>query len=580
MSENNSVHILRAIQDFRSARQKATLREIVALFTGTSTELLSFDEVRHKLRAQIGSKKILKEIPIKAIIGSVNRYQDFSRDFLPRRNINEERWANVEVANQGLVGLPPIEAYQIDEVYFVSDGNHRVSVAKQLGSTEIQAYVTEVHTRVPLTADVRPEDFILKSEYADFLEHTNIDKLRPEADLSVTEPGQYAVIEEHIEVHRYFMGIDQQREIPYFDAVVDWYDIVYLPVVLIIRDKGLLIDFPNRTETDLYLWIADHRAVLEKDLNSQVEVVSAVEDLVDRFSHRVNRVIFRLRNKIVNTFIPDILESGPPPGTRRHSSVSSQREDHLFCEILVPINGHQDGWFAVEQAIVIAQREKATIHGLYILGSEEDKDSPLTYDIQSEFTRKCITADVQSDFVLKTGEVATNICEHARQNDLIVMNLTYPPEATAFARLTSNIRYLIQRCPRPILFTPKVSKPLSHALLAFDGSKKAEEALFIAAYLVGQWKITLHVISFGDEMNISDVQADARGYLEGQNIIAEYLYGDGPHITEVILNHVAQLNIDLLLIGGYNRNPIVEVLQGSELDEILRLGNIPVLICR
>src|SRR4030065_779035 len=389
MSENGSVHILRAIQNFRSARQKATLREIVALFTGTSTELLSFDEVRHKLRAQIGSKKILKEIPIKAIIGSVNRYQDFSRDFLPRRNINQERWANVEVANQGLVGLPPIEAYQIDEVYFVSDGNHRVSVAKQLGSTEIQAYVTEVHTRVPLTAEVRPEDFILKSEYAEFLDHTNIDKLRPEADLSVTEPGQYEVIEEHIAVHRYFMGIDQQREIPYFDAVVDWYDIVYLPVVLIIRDKGLLIDFPNRTETDLYLWIADHRAVLEKDINSQVEVVSAVEDLVDRFSHRVNRVIFRLRNKIVNTFIQDIFESGPPPGIRRHSSVYSQREDHLFCEILVPINGHQDGWFAVEKAIVIAQREKASIHGLYILGSEEDKDSPLTQDIQSEFKRKC-----------------------------------------------------------------------------------------------------------------------------------------------------------------------------------------------
>jgi nucleotide-binding universal stress UspA family protein len=579
MNENNSVHVLRAIQDFRSARQKAKLREIVARFTGASTELLSFDEVRHKLRAQIGSKKILKDIPIKAIIGSVNRYQDFSRDFLPRRNINEERWANIEAANQSLIGLPPIEAYQIDEAYFVSDGNHRVSVASQLGSTEIQAYVTEVHTRVPLTADVRPEDIILKSEYAEFVEHTNIDKLRPEADLSVTEPGQYEVIEEHIEVHRYFMGKDQQREIPYFDAVVDWYDNVYLPEVFIIREKGLLIDFPNRTETDLYLWIAEHRTALEDELDNQVAVARAAEELVDQFSHRIDRVISRIGSKIVKTFVPDDIETVTPLETTHQSNTSTHREDHLFCEILVPINGHQDGWCALDQAIAIAKREKGNIHGLYILKGE-DKASDHTHEIQSEFDRKCIVADIQYDLILDTGEITGKICEYARHNDLVVLNLTYPPEATAFARLTSNIRYLIQSCPKPILFTPQVYKPLEHALLAYDGSQKAKEALYIAAYLVGQWNTSLHVISFGDESSIREIQADARSYLEDQQIHAEYLFVDGPKITEAIINLIAHLNIDLLLIGGYNRNPIVEVVQGSELDEILRLGNIPVLICR
>lgn len=239
--------VRRAIQDFRSARRKAILREIIARFKGETTELLSFEEVRQKLKAQISSKKILKEIPISAIVGSVNRYQDFLRDFLPLQNIDMERWSNIDVANQGMIGLPPIEVYQIDEVYFVSDGNHRVSVAKQLGTEEIEAYVTEVQSRVSLTADIRPEDLILISEYARFLENTNFDKLRPEADLSVTVPGQYEVIEEHIAVHRYFMGIEQQHEITYSDAVIDWYDDVYFPIVSIIRDKGLLIDFPNRT---------------------------------------------------------------------------------------------------------------------------------------------------------------------------------------------------------------------------------------------------------------------------------------------------------------------------------------------
>jgi len=104
------------------------------------------------------------------------------------------------------VGLPPIEVYQIGEVYFVQDGNHRVSVAYQLGARYIQAYVTEVQTRVPLTPDVQPVDLILMAEYADFLEGTRLDELRPGADLRTSIPGQYQALSEHIDVHRYYMG--------------------------------------------------------------------------------------------------------------------------------------------------------------------------------------------------------------------------------------------------------------------------------------------------------------------------------------------------------------------------------------
>ena len=571
-------NINRAIQDFRSARQKATLSEIVARIKGQSNELLSFEEVRQKLNAQAGPKKVLKEIPIKSIIGSVNRYQDFMRDFLPRHNIDVERWSNIELTSQGMVGLPPIEVYQIDEVYFVLDGNHRVSVAKQLGDTEIEAYVTELQARVSLTVDVRPEDLILKSEFAKFLENTNLDKLRPEADLTFTEPGQFEVIEEHIAVHRYFMGNEQNREIPSSDAVIDWYDNVYLPVVMIIREKGLLIDFPNRTEADLYIWIADHRAALEEDLNSRVPVTSAMDDLTDQFSQRTNRVITRFGTKIVNAIVPLILTSGPPAGEWRQTILSTRRDVHLFCEILVPINGYQDGWFGLEQAIVIARREETNIHGLYVIANDEEKDSPVLQDIQNEFSNRCEAVGIKCDLQLKTGDVIENICELARWNDLVVLNLTYPPEKSALARLLSGIRNLIQRCPRPILFTPQTSKPLNHVLLAIDGSIKGQEALYIAAYMGGQWKLPLHVISIGDETVISEIQEIARNYLEGLNIQAEYLSINKNKNPERILDYVDQLNIDLLVTGGYSHSPVFEVFLGSDVDEILRQIEIPIII--
>jgi nucleotide-binding universal stress UspA family protein len=578
MFENKKPYIARAIQDFRSARQKATLREIIARFKGESSELLSFEEVRQKLKAQVSSIKVFKEIPITAIVGSVNRYQDFLRDFLPRQNINAERWSNIDIANQGMIGLPPIEVYQIGEVYFVIDGNHRVSVAKQLGTVEIQAYVTKVQSRVSLTSDVSPEELILKSEYVEFLENTNIDNLRPEADLTVTVPGQYEVITEHISVHRYFMGIDQQHEISYSDSVTDWYDNIYLPVVMIIKEKGLLIDFPNRTETDLYLWIADHRAALEEELNSQVPVGSAIDDLTDQYSQRPDRVISRIGTKILKAIVPNTLETGPHPGEWRQSVLLSRRDSHLFCEILVPVNGLQDGWFALEEAIIIARKEESSIHGLYVLTDEVEMANP--HIIEEEFTFRCEHAGVHFDFQQRLGDITANICELARWNDLVVINLTYPPESSAVSRLLSGIRNLIQRCPRPILLTPQASQLINHPLLVYDGSLKAQEALYIASYIAGQWQLPLHVISIGDEADFSEIQDTPQRYLENQNIQADYILIGKNNSTDEIFDYVNQLNVDLLITGGYARNPIMEILQGSDLDNILQLVHIPIIISR
>lgn len=580
MDDNLQINSIKAIQDFRSARHKASLKEILSRFTGNTTELLSFEEVRQKLKAQISQKTILTEIPIDAIVGSVNRYQDFDRDFLPGENVSEERWANIEMANYGLAGLPPIEVYQIGEVYFVSDGNHRVSVARQLGSKEIQAYVNKVQTRVSLTKDVQPEDLIIKSEYIEFLEHTNLDQLRPASNLAVTVPGQYGVLEEHIGVHRYFMGIEQQREIPNSEAIVDWYDKVYLPVVQIIRDHGLLHDFPDRTETDLYLWIATHRAALEEELNSRVEVTNAAADLAGQYSQRPSRVISRLGNKFVKSLVPNILDAGPAPGEWRQSILNTRKLDRLFHEILTPINGREDGWWALEQAIVIARQEESKIQGLYIILSEEEVESSTTLEIKHRFSLKCEQAGIKSELLIQTGDIPKKICELARHNDLVVMNLSYPPESSMVGRLYSGIRNLVHICPRPILFTPQVSRELDCALLAYDGSLKAQEALFIATYLSSQWKVPLTVLTIDTRSSGEEIQADARNYLEDHNVNANYLLIKGRHIPQIILDHIEQQNIEILLLGGYGHSPIKEVLQGSDVDEILRLTKIPVLICR
>jgi nucleotide-binding universal stress UspA family protein len=353
-----------------------------------------------------------------------------------------------------------------------------------------------------------------------------------------------------------------------------------MPIVEIIRDRGLLIDFPNRTETDMYLWIADHRALLEEELKGQVEATTAADDLADQFSQRPYRVIGRIGSKIIRTIVPSYLDAGPAAGKWRQSIVSARSSDRLFSEILVPINGREAGWYALEQAFVIASREQTGIHGLYILESEAEQVSQATRDIQKEFAERCAFAGIKSDLNVEFGEITSNICDLARWNDLVIMNLAYPPEPSMFARLSSGIRNLVQRCPRPILFTPHSIVPMQHALLAYDGSFKAQEALFIAAYLAAKWNIPLSVITIGKEVDTSDIQDDAKKYLDLHNIHADYILADGDNSTDVMLRYADQLKTDLLLIGGYSRNPILEVLHGGDVDELLRETGIPVIICR
>jgi hypothetical protein len=131
-------------------------------------------------------------------------------------------------------------------------------------------------------------------------------------------PGQYRELEEHIAAHRYLMGFEEEREIPYELAVADWYDTVYLPVVQIIREKDILRDFPHRTETDLYVWIAKHRAELAQELDEEVRPAAAAEDLVEKFSPRRKRVFARAIERVRDAILgkPEVPQTQPTPMPR------------------------------------------------------------------------------------------------------------------------------------------------------------------------------------------------------------------------------------------------------------------------
>jgi len=573
--------IASAAQDFRRARRRADLQEIMARLTGRSVALLSYEDVRQKLKAEESGARTLKDIPLDAIVGSVGRYNDFTRSFLPRQDSDEDRWARVKVAVDAR-GLSPIDVYQIGQAYFVRDGNHRVSIARQLGATHIQACVTEVHTRVPLSPEDKPDDLIAKAEYAEFLDRTRLDQLRPEANLSLTVPGRYRVLEGHIEVHRHFiaMVLGQEREIPYEEAVTHWYDEIYLPVVRVIRERGILRDFPGRTEADLYLWVSEHRAALEKELGWKVEPEKAAVDLAIRFSPKPQRVIGRVGEKILNAVTPDELEAGPPPGRWRRERLAARQVDHLFADVLVAITGEDAGWYALEQALIVAQREGARLHGLHVVSSESQKESEKVQVLRAEFNRRCKAARVSAELVLDVGEIPRKVCERVRWTDLAILSLKYPPAPQPISKLGSGLGTIIRRCPRPVLAVPETSSRLDRALLAYNGSPKSEEALFVAAYLSIQWDIPLVVVTVIETgRTTSHALSRAQRYLEAQGVQASLIKEHGS-VAEAIMRTAEEYKCDLITMGGYGFSPVMEIVLGSAVDEVLRTSRRPILICR
>ena len=575
--------IFSAVSDFHRARQQAGLRQVLARLSGRSTDLLAYDEVARRLKTSGSAERGLRDIPIDAIAGSVGRPGDFTRDFLPRRDSDESRWARVRIAatDPSLGGLPPISVYQIGDAYFVIDGHHRVSVARQLGATHIQAYVTEVRAKVPLSSSATPEEIILKSEYTTFLEAAELDKSHPEADLTVSEPGQTDLILDQIEAHRQLLSERDGRALDLPAAAADWYESVYRPIVEVIREQGLLRDFPGSTEADLYLLVATRRAELEETLGWSITPEVGASSLAAGQAGRREGAVARAGRRLWSAVVPEELKDGPAPGAWRQEKAVARYTGRLFADILVPVSGERIGWGAFEQALDIARREQAQLQGLHVVSNEAALTSPEAQAVRDEFNQRCQAAGVPGSLALEVGEVAAKICERAALTDLVVLNLAYPPPSQPFERLGSGIRTVIRRCPRPILAVPGYQPGPLRPLLAYDGSPKSEEALFVATYVAESWQAPLVVVSVLQPDTVDqDTVAHARQYLDLHGLQPTVVVREAGSAAAAILATAEEHDCTLIICGGYGARPLVEVVLGSTVDQVLRQANRPVLICR
>ena len=321
-------------QEWKQARQAAFTQDVLTAFTRRPADLLPFEEVRQKLQLRHVRYLGLQDVPLDHIVGSVGRYQDFNRAFFPRQEGVGERWRRVDKLVTSGGGLPPVELSKVGQVYFVRDGNHRVSVARQHNTPTIQAYVWEYETRVPLEPDTDIDDLLSKAAHAAFLERTDVDRICPDTSLELTQPDGYEDLLYEIETFQHNISRIDEREVSFDEAVELWCEMQYAPIVQIIRQRNILQEFPGRTEADLYLWLRRNQEELEMRYEGRVLMEEAAADLTERFGEKLTTA--RQIKKAVGRLVEGVGELGG----RLVESIAGERgeaDDKMAIALLAPI---------------------------------------------------------------------------------------------------------------------------------------------------------------------------------------------------------------------------------------------------
>lgn len=564
-----------ARDDFREARRRAAIEQVMANLRGAPIELLNFDLVARHLVPTSMDELGLQDIPLDAIVGSVGRYQDFTRKFWPKSDDDRERWLGVK-AHIRRYGIAPIKVYKLGDAYFVIDGNHRVSVARQLGNDTIQAHVIDVKTRVPLSVDDRPEKIICKARYAQFLEKTNLDRLRPDANLMMTIPGHYNFLQEQIEALRYRLALDPARgEVSYEEAVTAWYDRVYVPLVRLIQQQGLGRLFPELTDTDLYTVVLKRRAEMEKALDWPVDMTAVAADLAKEKESGPAQV----GEQVLQAVTPAALVSGPAAGRWRKDRLEKRPDGGVFSDILVAGRGVEADLNMLRHAAIIAQREDARLLALRVLKDDADHDSEWLEELQQIFEKYRQEMDLRGQFAAETGPVSQTIVRRAAWTDLVALSLvrhTGPETATGFG---TRFNKILQRSPRPVLVVPEdADSAMDKALLAYDGSPKADEALYLAAYVARSWGVELVVMAAGKKKAKSAL-GRAKAYLSAHDVEAIYVRAHQP-AYQAILATAEKHGVNMIVMGGFGQRSAMQLVVGSTVTKVLRATSQPVFICR
>jgi hypothetical protein len=248
-----------AQNDFQRARRQRVIADLgrrLRREPGDVALILPFEEVVEAL-GRVGERSLgLRTVRLDTIVGTVDRTREFDRRFRPLSRRVRGRWERIAAAQRRGEAMPPISLFRIGELHFVRDGHHRVSVARSLGRDDIDAYVTEVTTRLGMAGDIRLSDLPLKGHERVFRERVPLQAEQLDR-LKLSDPWRYSVLAEAMEAWGFRAMQERMSFMDRGEVARAWFDDEYAPVAQMLRDGGFV--GTGETEADAYMRIASKR---------------------------------------------------------------------------------------------------------------------------------------------------------------------------------------------------------------------------------------------------------------------------------------------------------------------------------
>ena len=259
-------------------------RGILGLNFKKPENLKSFAEVQKEENAYNSVNLGIKEIPLGKIVGSVEKYSYFDKNFVPKNNIVKQRWISIYTAYMAETMLPPVILYKIKDDYYVYDGNHRVSVAKFLNFASIEAEVEEF---LP-TKDTK--DKVIYREHMFFEKETGIE------EIILSEPIKYKYLREEIESYTNLLSKRRNKEFTLKEGAAKWYKEVFLPIKVLLEENNIE-ESQKKNINDIFMFLLDHKYYLSKNegknkgyLYSTIDFINLVKTNGNRNLHDICKI--------------------------------------------------------------------------------------------------------------------------------------------------------------------------------------------------------------------------------------------------------------------------------------------------
>ena len=251
-------------EDAELAFKKALRKTRFNFFDRESKKIKEFSIIEKE--NQLSNKIYLgvREVPLTKVVGTVEKAQDFDKDFNPLREESKGRWCSVYIKYLESGSLPPVILYKVREEYYVYDGNHRISVAKSLNFHSIEAEVYEF--------------FSQNNEEIDRLsrERFSFEKESGLNNIECSKVENYKELRDEVRKFSegYFLGDEN------FEKATTWYQRVFIPVVniLIANFKNL----ENENNGDIFVEYLKYKNSYKLGNKYQKGYINTLVDYLNR----------------------------------------------------------------------------------------------------------------------------------------------------------------------------------------------------------------------------------------------------------------------------------------------------------